>query len=125
MSRTVSPAAVSSTISNGGVSAREKIVSASAFTSISPVGEVGVLVAAALDDDARDADAEFAAQLAGQPVGLGVGPRFEHHLGEAAAIAQVDEHAAAVVAARRHPAEQDRALAGVAPAQRRRSHVFA
>jgi hypothetical protein len=79
--------------------------------------EVGVLVAAALDDDARDADAKFAAQLAGQAVGLGVGPRFEHHLGEATAIAEVDEDAAAVVAARRDPAEQDRALAGVAPAQ--------
>ena len=79
--------------------------------------EVGVLVAAALDDDARDADAELAAQLAGQRVGLGAGRRLEDDLGEAAAIAQVDEHAAAVVAAGGNPAEQDDALAGVAAAQ--------
>ena len=49
-------------------------------------------------------------------VGAGVG--LEDHLGDAAAIAQIDEHAAAVIAAGVHPAEEDDALAGVAGAQR-------
>ena len=109
---------VSSTISNGGVSAREKIVSASALTSISPVARLGFLwpprsattPATPTQNSLRSSPAER--------VRLGAGAGLEHHLGEAAAIAQIDEHAAAVIAARVHPAEQDDALAGVAGAQR-------
>ena len=48
-------------------------------------------------------------------VGAGLG--LEYHLGDATAIAQVDEHAAAVIAARVNPSEQDDTLAGVAGAQ--------
>src|SRR5205085_954147 len=44
--------------------------------------------------------------------------RLEHHLGQPGAIAQIDEHAAAVIAARRHPAKEHHALAAVAGAQR-------
>ena len=57
------------------------------------------------------------AQLAGQGVGLLVDAGLEHDLGEAAAVAQVDEHAAAVVAAGGHPPEQHDALADVGGAQ--------
>ena len=48
----------------------------------------------------------------------GVGLGLEDDLRDAAAIAQIDEDAAAVIAAGGHPAEEDGALAGVAGAQR-------
>ncbi len=81
-------------------------------------GQVWVLVTAAFHDRAGYADAELAAQLAGQRVRVRVRARFEHDLGQAAAIAEIDEHAAAVVASRGHPAKQNDALAGVGGAQR-------
>ena len=117
MRRTDSPASVSSVISKGGVSAREKMVSASAFTSISPVGRFGFLWPPRSCDHAGDADAELAAQLAGQGVRARVDVRLEDHLREAAAVAQVDEDAAAVIAARGDPTEEHDALAGVGGAQ--------
>ena len=81
-------------------------------------GQVRVLVAAALDDGAGDADAELSAQLAGERCASAATPGLEDHLGEAASIAKIDEHAAAVVAPGMHPAEEDDALAGVAGAER-------
>ena len=72
MSRTDSPASVSSVISKGGVSAREKIVSASALISISPVARLGFFLPPRSATTPRDADAELVAQLAGERVRLGV-----------------------------------------------------
>ena len=48
-------------------------------------------------------------------VGVGVG--LEDDLRDAVAVAQIDEDAAAVIAAGRDPADQDDALADVAGAQ--------
>src|SRR5262249_10830325 len=72
---------------------------------------------AALAHGAGEADAELAAQIAGEGVGLRVGRWLEHHLGESGTVAQIDEDAAAVIAARVHPAEEDHALASVGAAQ--------
>ena len=80
-------------------------------------GHLGVAARAAVDHRAGDADAELGAQLAGQGVGLGVDARLEHDLGEAAAVAQIDEHAAAVIAAGGDPAEQHDLLPDVGRAQ--------
>ena len=53
----------------------------------------------------------------------GVDARLEDDLGDAAAVAQVDEHAAAVVAAGGHPPEQHDAFADVGRARRRAAVV--
>ena len=80
--------------------------------------QLGVDVVAARDDAAGDADAELGAQLAGERVRLGVDVGAEDDLGDAAAIAQIDEDAAAVIAARGDPAhEDDLAVADVGGAQ--------
>jgi hypothetical protein len=62
-------------------------------------------------EDAAHGQHELAAQLRGALVGArrGVGP--EHHLYEAAAVAQVDEDDAAVVAAALDPAREDQLAA--------------
>ena len=62
-----------------------------------------------LAHQAGDADAEFVAQALGG--GEGGVVRIEHDLGQARAIAQVDEDDPAVVAAAVHPAEQGDGLA--------------
>src|SRR6185369_15312692 len=58
-------------------------------------------------------DAELVAKLLRAIVKLLAGLGLEHHLGEARAVAQVDEDGAAVVAAVVHPAEEDHLLAHV------------
>ena len=88
--------------------------------------ELRVLVVAARDDHAANAEHPLAASLVGQLVsgsyrgrigrdGGGAGAfgglrrvvgGIEDHLGDSVAVAQVDENAAAVVAARAYPAEQ-------------------
>ena len=78
-----------------------------------PGRQVGIAVTAPLLDHARDPHAELVAQLAGQAVGLGVDVRLEHDLGDAPAIPQIDEHAAAVIAAGCHPPEEDDLVARV------------
>src|SRR5206468_996644 len=80
--------------------------------------EVGVLLAAPLDDDAGDADAELVPKLAGARERLGALVGLEGDLRDARSVAQVDEDEAAVIAARRNPAEEHDALAGVGGAQR-------
>ena len=80
-------------------------------------GQVGVAPLAAIADHAAQADAEFRAQLAGQGVRTGIGLRLEHDLRDAGAVAQIDEHAAAVIAPRRHPAEKHDGGADVSASQ--------
>ena len=65
------------------------------------------------------------AQLAARPsCAASSNARIEHELGHAVAVAQVDEHAPAVIAVGLHPAGQDDLLADVAGAQLRRSYGF-
>ena len=120
MRRTASPASVSSLISNGGVSAREKMCSRVGFDLDLAGRQLRVDVVPPREmTRAGDADAELRAQLAGERVRLRVDVGLEDDLGDAAAIAQIDEDAAAVIAARGHPAEEDDvALADVGGAQR-------
>ena len=94
----VSLVSMSSSISNGGVSEREKIVERVGLDLDLAGRELGVHVPPRATTSPADADAALAAQLAGQRVGVLVDARLEHDLGEAVAVAQIDEHAAAVVA---------------------------
>jgi murein DD-endopeptidase MepM/ murein hydrolase activator NlpD len=80
-------------------------------------GELGVLVFAARDDRAGDRDAELRAQLAGERVRLAVDVGAEDHLGDASAVAQIDEHAPAVIAAGGDPAHERDRMTDVARAQ--------
>ena len=72
-----------------------------------------VQVVSAGDHLSAHADAVLVAQLLGEVVQVLAGVRLEHHLGEPGAVAQVDEHGAAVIAAVVHPAEEDHFLAHV------------
>ena len=109
-------------ISNGGVSAREKMCSLRRLDLDLAGRQLGVDVVAARDDAAGDGDAELGAQLAGERVRLGVDVGTEDHLRDAGAIAKIDEDAAAVIAARGHPAHEDDVLvADVGGAQLRHS----
>ena len=122
MRRIASLVSMSSSISNGGVSAFEN-TSIAFDPDLDRAGrELGVDLRAARADLAGDADAPLgrrspASACAALSI-LGV----EDDLGEAVAVAEVDEHAAAVVATRLHPAEEDDLLADVAGAQVRRSY---
>ena len=70
----------------------------------------------------RDADAPLAAQVAARGAwAVAVERRIEDDLGDALAVAQIDEHAAAVVAVGLDPAEQDDLLPRVARRAARRS----
>jgi hypothetical protein len=50
-------------------------------------------------------------------MGVRADPWFKHQLGNAATVAQVDEHAPAVIAARGNPAEENRPFAHIAGTQ--------
>ena len=105
-----------SSIGKGGVSARFRIASDDARTSIAPVGQVrvdGVRVAG--DDVPRHVDDELAPELLGEGEDAGVReePRVEDDLGEARPVAEVDEDELAVVAAAVDPAHEAHGLSGV------------
>src|SRR5262249_31394152 len=72
---------------------------------------------AARPDLTGDADAPLRPQIAGDGVRRLVELGIEHQLRDALAVAEVDEHAAAVIAVRLHPTGQDDVLADVAGAQ--------
>ena len=72
---------------------------------------------AARADLAGDADAPLAAQVARDIVGRLVEGLVEDELRDAVAVAQVDEHAAAVIAVRLDPPGQDDLLADIASAE--------
>jgi hypothetical protein len=83
-----------------------------------PGRQVRVLVGAARLDDAGDADAVLGAQPGRQlDQGRRRRRRIEHDLGQALAIAQVDEHAAAVIAVAADPAGQDDPAADIGVAE--------
>jgi hypothetical protein len=84
-----------------------------------------------VDDPAADGDDPFAAQLMRLGVHLLVDLGVEDHLGDAPAVAQIDENNPAMIAAAEHPAHEDGFLvkegsaeivAGVCAPQR--SHWF-
>jgi len=80
-------------------------------------GHVGVAPFGAVDNYARHADAELGTQFTGQGMGVRADPGLEHHLGDATAVTQVDEHAATVVAPRGNPAEENSPAPHIAGAQ--------
>ena len=103
---------------------REDRAAASTSTSISPVGELGVAGCpprARTTSPATPMQNSRAQLVARARAPRALTSRVEHDLREAVAIAQIDEDAAAVIAAGWHPAEEDDALADVAGAQLRRS----
>ena len=102
-----------SSIGNGsGADGAEHLDARSATTSISPVGEVGVLVAGLAGHDlAGDLEAELAAQAVRDLLVA------DDDLHDAAGLAQVEERDPAVVAAPRHPSGEGDGLADVLGAQ--------
>ncbi len=130
--RISSRVSISSAISNGGVSALLKIVASATQTSMAPVSILSFTLPSRLDHDAPDADDP----LGPGPLGGGVRvdevlllrlqamlldrlevAAIEDDLRHARAVAEVDEDAAAVIAAPRDPAEQHDFLADVRLAQ--------
>ena len=101
MRRSASLVSTSSSIANGGVSAREKTSSRSRHDLDGAGRQLGVDVGAARAHLAGDADAPLAAQLAATPCASALSPRLEDDLGEAAAVAQVDEHRAEIITKRK------------------------
>src|SRR5207248_8290634 len=69
--------------------------------------ELGIRVRASRDHLPPHSEAVLEAQLVGELAELLADVLLEHHLGEARAIAQVDEHRAAVIAAVVDPSEED------------------
>ena len=92
----------------------------SAFTSIAPVFILGFTLAPRLTTLPRTPMQNSQAQRAGELVGLGGEIGLEDDLGQALAVAQVDEHRAAVIAPVVHPAEEDDLLADVRGVELRR-----
>ena len=116
MSRISSPTSVCSSSGNGSGADSDSTVSSVAVTSISPVAQLGVLVARRA---AHDLAGDLHAELGAQPVGpLGHLALAEHHLGRAGGVAQVDEDHPAVIAAAGHPPGEGHGLSGVLGAQR-------
>src|SRR5262249_60014191 len=74
---------------------------------------LGVHVGSPAGDLAPDADAPLQPEAPRQLVRLGVDVRLEDHLGQPVAIAEIDEHCAAVVAAILDPAEEDHRLSDI------------
>ena len=102
----------------GVLRARLSSLASPATTSISPVARLGFKVSAGRRvDAAAHRDDELAAQLARQLEGGLPVLRIEDYLDDAAAVAQVDEDEAAVIAARVHPAHDGDVSAGVGGAQ--------
>ena len=87
--------------------------------------ELGVLLAGqAGGDRPLDADDVLVAQLAGAGLELGAGLGLEDDLGDAVAVAQVDEDQAAEVAPGVHPAVQDDRLSRRGRSSIRRRYAF-
>ena len=104
--------ASSSSSGKGGVSAAASTSSRVARISTSPVGMSGLTVSSERRTTSpAHRDHPLGAQLVRARVRLGRGLRVEHDLHEAGAVAQVDEHEAAVVAAPVDPAGDSHLLA--------------
>ncbi len=93
---------------SGGVSLplREKIMQRRGLDLDLARRQLGVDVVAARDHAPLDADAKLRAQLARRGVGRGIDVGAEDYLGDAFAVAEIDEDAAAVIAPGGHPAQQ-------------------
>src|SRR5690606_24788238 len=72
---------------------------------------LGVAHGAAIEDAPADADHPLGADTLGEREGLGAGVGLEDDLGDATAVTEVDEDAAAVIATDLDPAEEDDLLA--------------
>ena len=104
MRRTSSDVSMSSSIWNGGVGDWDSTSRRVAATSMAPVARFGLTLPPRERTVPWTAITPLGAQVAGEPVGGGVHLGIEDHLGEPLAVAQVDEDAAAVVAAAVDPA---------------------
>ena len=103
---------------NGGVRDSFRIQILSTTTSTSPVAMLGLMVSAVRSATMPSTAITYSARTSSAlAVHGGVDVLVEDDLGDAVAVAQVDEDHAAQIAAAMHPAHQKDGLAGVGGAQ--------